>query len=197
MDKPRLTYLLLNRVNCTYRQRMHKTIAVFLLIWISAGAFIELPDQGIRPDNTVAMVRANYLYQFANNNNWPVDTKKGKFYVGILGDDDVFDIMAEKYGTKPIGSQTLDVIKCTEVSASKFMHVLFIDKSQKNDLAKFLKELKDKSTLIVTNWEGALAQGSHINFLNVEGTIRFEINKKGMEDKKITPGVKIIQWALQ
>jgi len=77
------------------------------------------------------------------------------------------------------------------------MHVVFIDKSKKSELAKCSKELKDKSTLIVTNWEGALSQGSHINLKNVDGTIRFELNKKGMEDKKITPGVKIIQWALQ
>ncbi len=166
-------------------------------MWFTAAAFSRWPEQGIPSDNTVAMIRANYLYQFANNNNWPNETKKGKFFVGIIGDQDVFEIMAEKYGTKPIGSQTLDVVSCADISSAKFMHVIFIDKSKKGELAKCAKELKDKSTLIVTNWEGALAQGAHINFKNVEGTIRFELNKKGMEDKKITPGVKIIQWALQ
>ncbi|HEY8403011.1 MAG TPA: YfiR family protein [Flavobacteriales bacterium] len=176
---------------------MIRRLIVFTVIWLTAAAFLGLPDQSIPSDNTVAMIRAHYLYQFANNNNWPNDTKKGKFYVGIMGDEDVFNIMAEKYGTKPIGSQTLDVVSCTEISASRYMHIIFIDKSKKHELAKCVKELKDKSTLIVTNWEGALTQGSHINFKNVDGTIRFELNKKGMEEKKITPGVKIIQWALQ
>jgi hypothetical protein len=31
----------------------------------------------------------------------------------------------------------------------------------------------------------------------MEGSIRFEINKEAMENKKITPGVKILQWAVQ
>jgi hypothetical protein len=68
---------------------------------------------------------------------------------------------------------------------------------KKNDLAKYVRDLKDKSTLIVTNWEGSIAQGAHINFKNMEGSIRFEINKEAMENKKITPGVKILQWAVQ
>lgn len=176
---------------------MHQRFAALALIFVLVVSFNWPPEQVIPGDNTVAMIRANYLYQFANNNNWPSETKKGKFYVGVMGDKDVFEIMAEKYGTKPIGSQTLDVVSCSEIPSSQYMHVIFIDKSKKNELAKCTKELKDKSTLIVTNWDGALAQGSHINFKNVDGTIRFELNKKAMEDKKITPGVKIIQWALQ
>ena len=183
-------------IACVLKEIMLGRFTLFASLLLVVASFSWNPEQGIKEDNTIAMIRANYLYQFANNNNWPNETKKGKFVVGVLGDKDVFDIMAEKYGTKPIGSQTLDVINCTEVSASKYMHVVFIDKSKKGELAKCAKELKDKSTLIVTNWEGALAQGSHINFKNIDGTIRFELNKKAMEEKKITPGVKIIQWAL-
>ena len=153
--------------------------------------------QNIPEDNTVAMIRANYLYQFANNNNWPAELKKGKFNVGILGNIDLFEIMSSRYGAKPIGSQTLDVLSLTEIPQSVTLHVLFIDKSRKVDLQRYVREVKDKSTLIVTNWEGALAQGAHINFKNIDGSIRFELNKQAMEEKKITPGIKILQWAIQ
>ncbi len=157
--------------------------------WISA--------QNIQPDNTVAMIRANYLYQFANYNNWPLESKSGKFYIGILGSTDLFEIASSKYGAKPIGNQTLEFLSLTNLPQSTYLHVLFIDKSWKNDFPRIVKELKDKSTLIVTNWEGALALGSHINFKNIDGSIRFEINKKAMDEKKITPGIKILQWAIQ
>lgn len=166
-----------------------------LLLSLGSGM---MRAQVIPEDNTIAMIRANYLYQFANNNNWPSDTKKGKFYVGILGNIDVFDIMSSKYGTKPIGSQTLDVIVLKEVpSANTQFHIIYIDKARKADLPKVLKEFKDKSTLIVTNWDGALAQGADINFRNIDGSIRFELSKSAMENKKITPGIKILQWAIQ
>jgi hypothetical protein len=75
--------------------------------------------------------------------------------------------------------------------------VLFVDRSKKAEIAKYVKEYKGKGTLVVTNWEGALAQGAHVNFLSIDGSIRFEMNKTGMQEAAITPGVKIVQWAIQ
>jgi hypothetical protein len=176
---------------------MHKTYFRLIILFILLSPAFRSAAQGIQSDNTVAMIRANYLYQFANYNNWPSDTKNGKFYIGILGNTDLYEIASAKYGAKPIGNQTLEFLSLTNLPQATYLHVLFIDKAMKNELPRIVKELKDKSTLIVTNWEGALATGSHINFKNIDGSIRFEINKKSMEDKKITPGIKILQWAIQ
>ncbi len=176
---------------------MFRLFILFITSLFLFGATNKVSAQGIPEDNTVAMIRSNYLYQFAMNNNWPADTKKGKFTVGIVGSQDVFEYMSAKYGTKPIGSQTLDILPISELPPNGIIHILFIDKSKKGDLPKYLRELKDKSTLIVTNWEGALGAGSHINFKNIDGSIRFELSKLSMEDKKITPGLKILQWAIQ
>ena len=153
--------------------------------------------QTIPDDNTVAIIRANYLYQFANNSDWPAEYKKGPFVVSVIGNSDVFDVMAAKYASKPIGSQLLSVIKGGEVNASQHVHVLFVDRSKKTEIARYVKDFKGKNTLIVTNWEGALAQGAQINFLSIDGSIRFEMNKAGMLESAITPGVKIVQWAIQ
>ena len=153
--------------------------------------------QTIPDDNTVAIIRANYLYQFANNNDWPAEQKKGPFVVGVVGNSDVFDIMAAKYASKPIGSQLLSVIMGNEVNTAQHVHVLFLDRSRKSEITRYVKDFKGRKTLIVTNWEGALAQGAHINFLSIDGSIRFEMNKAGMLESSITPGVKIVQWAIQ
>lgn len=153
--------------------------------------------QTIPEDNTVAIIRSNYLYQFANNNDWPSERKKGPFVVGVIGNSDVYDIMAAKYASKPIGSQLLSVIGANEVQTSPHVHVLFVDRSKKMDFTKYVKEFKEKNTLIVTNWEGALSQGAHINFVSIDGSIRFELNRAAMLESAIKPGVKILQWAIQ
>ncbi len=167
---------------------------LFVMLFVSSANFVA---QTIPDDNTVAIIRANYLYQFANNSDWPAEQKKGPFVVGIVGNSDVFDVMVAKYATKPIGSQLLTVISSNEVTTAQRVHVLFVDRSKKAELARYVKDFKGKNTLIVTNWEGALAQGAHINFLSIDGSIRFQMNKTGMLESAITPGVKIVQWAIQ
>jgi hypothetical protein len=153
--------------------------------------------QTIPDDNTVAIIRANYLYQFANYNDWPADRKKGPFSVAVIGNTDVYDIMSAKYAAKPIGSQLLTILSANEVATAAQVHVLFVDRSKKSEIAKYVRDYKGKNTLIVTNWEGALAQGAHINFLSIDGSIRFELSKTAMQEAAITPGVKILQWAIQ
>jgi hypothetical protein len=157
-----------------------------------SSLWAQLPD-----DDVVAMMKANYLYQFSNNNNWPSESKKGKFYVGILGNNGVYSVMLEKYGAKPIGSQTLEVLALTEVPSNQVIHILYVDKSRKADLPKIVKEYKDKNTLIVTSWDGGIAQGGQINFKMESGFLRYQMDRTAMENRKITPGIKIIQWAVQ
>jgi len=175
--------------------RKYSVLVVHLALWMLIPALTH--SQTIPEDNTVAIIRSNYLYQFANNNDWPAAKKKGPFVVGVVGNTDVFEIMASKYATKPIGSQVLTVLGGNEVATSPQVHVLFVDRSRKAEIAKYVKDFKGKSTLIVTNWEGALAQGAHINFIAIDGAIRFELNKAAMLEAAITPGVKILQWAIQ
>jgi hypothetical protein len=175
--------------------RTYSVLVVHLALWMLLPSVAH--GQTIPEDNTVAIIRSNYLYQFANNNDWPSVKKKGPFVVGIVGNTDVYEIMASKYATKPIGSQVLTVIAAGEVTTTPQVHVLFVDRSKKSEIAKYVKDFKDKNTLIVTNWEGALAQGAHINFIAIDGAIRFELNKAAMLEAAITPGVKILQWAIQ
>ena len=170
------------------------SLLLWALLLLSASGSLA---QSIPDDNTVAIIRANYLYQFSNYNDWPAENKKGPFVVGVIGNSDVFDIMVAKYASKPIGSQLLTVISAGEVLTSPHVHVLFVDRSKKSELAKYTKEFRGVSTLIVTNWEGALAQGAHINFLSIDGSIRFEMSKTAMIESAITPGMKILQWAIQ
>jgi hypothetical protein len=150
--------------------------------------------QKLDESDTRALIHANYLYQFATNCNWPAETKKGKFYIGVLGNPDVFNATKEKFGAKPVGNQTIEVVALTDIPTTQFFHIILIDKSKKAELAQANRDLKTKSTLILTNWEGALGSGSHINFKNVDNSVRYEMNENIIADRKITVGVKIVQW---
>jgi len=105
--------------------------------------------------------------------------------------------VVEKYGMKPVGAQTIEVQAWSDYKPGVNSHIVFIDKSRKNDVAKIMKEVKGKSTLVVTNWEGALGSGAAINFKTVDNSIRYELSEAALSEKKITPGNKILQWKVQ
>ena len=140
------------------------------------------------------MIQANFIYQFALNNNWPADARKGKFVVGVYGNPELFQQLKEKYGAKPIGSQVMEIVLVSDLNTAMNFHILFVDKSKKAELPKISKDYRDRSTLIVTNWDGALATGAQINFKSIDGNIRYELSAASMESRKITPGQKILQW---
>jgi hypothetical protein len=173
--------------------RILSYICLFMLLFCS----IESRAQSIATDNTVALIRANYLYQFASNINWPAEQKKGKFIIGVYGNDELAEVIRSKYASKPVGSQILDVAVLTEITPATNVQILFIDKVKKSDISKIVRDMKGKSTLLISNYDGALGQGLHINFKNIDGSIRYELNKDAMIAQQITPGIKIMQWATQ
>jgi hypothetical protein len=171
-----------------------KRIYLLLLLlawshWISA--------QQIDEGDSRAMIQANFIYQFAVNSNWPIEMKKGKFLIVVYGNDAVYKHVLEKYGMKPVGAQTIEVQSWSDYKSGVGSQIVFLDKSKKADFARIMKEVKGKSTLIVTNWEGALGSGAAINFKTVDNSIRYELSEAALLEKKITPGNKILQWKVQ
>ena len=162
-----------------------------IVLWISQEATCQKADES----DPRAMIQANFLYQFAANNNWPPEARKGKFVIGVVGQPDVYEHLREKYGSKPLGNQVIEVIELSELPPpGTFFHILFIDKTHKSELVKAYRDLKSKPTLLVANWEGAIQSGAQINFKTLDGNIRYQMNVQALEDRRITPGVKILQW---
>jgi YfiR/HmsC-like len=171
-----------------------KLIRHIVIIAVCTFVYTGMAAQQLDPSNTRVMIQANFLYQFALNNNWPANARTGKFVIAVYGNTDVYQQLKEKYGAKPIGSQVMEIIQVTDLNPDQQYHILFVDKSRKAELPRITKDFKDKSTLVVTNWDGGLQGGSQINFKTIDGNIRYELSQSAMESRKITPGQKILQW---
>ncbi len=172
---------------------MKRIYLLLLLLASSHWIFAQQIDEG----DSRAMIQANFIYQFAVNSNWPLEMKKGKFLIVVYGNDAVYKHVLEKYGMKPVGAQTIEVQSWSDYKPGVGSQIVFVDKSKKADFAKVIKEVKGKSTLVVTNWEGALGSGAAINFKSVDNSIRYELSEAALLEKKITPGNKILQWKVQ
>jgi hypothetical protein len=166
-------------------------ISMFLMGMIISH---ELLSQKIDESDTHAMMQANFLFQFANNSNWPNSMKTGSFKIYVVGNHAVYEHLQLKYGQQYIGKQPIEIMEYSANSNLDNIHVVFIDKSKKADWNTFQKSFKNKSTLLVSNWEGGLTSGSHINFKNVNGSVRYEMDEAAITERQIQAGLKIIQW---
>lgn len=174
---------------------MSKTILKLSLVLLGMFISFGLLAQKIDESDTRAMMEANFLYQFANNNQWPSSMKKGSFKIVIIGNEAVYTHFVSKYKNQTIGLQPIEVMQSNNAqSIPANTHLVFVDKTKKNDWGQIQKMLKEKSTLMVSNWEGALANGAHINFKSVNGSVRYELNEVAMNEDQIQPGIKIMQW---
>ena len=168
-------------------------ISMFLL-----GTFLStlVFSQKIDESDTHAMMEANFLFQFANNSNWPSTMKNGSFKICVIGSHAVYEHLQLKYGHQTVGKQPIEIIEANAQTKLDNAHLVFIDKSKKADWNNYMKALKNKSTLLVSNWDGALNSGAHINFKLLNGSVRYEMNEVAMNDDQIQAGLKIIQWKI-
>ncbi len=59
--------------------------------------------------------------------------------------------------------------------------ILFISASKKNELDAILKKIEHKNILTISDSEGFAHKGVAINFVIIEGKIKFEINNRALE----------------
>jgi hypothetical protein len=77
------------------------------------------------------------------------------------------------------------------------VHVLFLGKAETARLAQFTQAAQSRSILLVTESDGALAQGSIINFVMAERRVRFEIALDSAEKSRLKLSSRLLAVAQQ
>jgi hypothetical protein len=74
-------------------------------------------------------------------------------------------------------------------------HILFIDRSQNEQLDAVFAALKDRSVLTVGDFEGFARRGGIIRFVTVGNKIRLRVNLTAAQDAKLTISSKLLRPA--
>jgi hypothetical protein len=76
------------------------------------------------------------------------------------------------------------------------IHVLFIGRSQADRLGALIRTAHDRPILVTTDTEHAIAQGSMINFSNVDGHVRFEVGLGAAKQVGLTLSSRLLAVAV-
>lgn len=173
-------------------------LVLFFALTPMGRAQIEVAKTSLDDTDTRAIMKANFLFHFAASNEWPAEFKEGPFQMAIIGNGALHAELVDKYALKLIGSQPLEILAFEtpqDLNAGDFYHVIYYDKdaAQLKALSQFIDE---ESVMLVSDMQGALANGALINFVAVDNRIRFEIDVDRAAKKGVMIGNRILSWAV-
>jgi len=139
-----------------------------ILIIIFAGLMLNISAQ-----SNISSAQAMFIYNFTKLIENP--NKVGNYVIGFIGSSETYEQMLKLSAGRLIGNQSISVQKFNNASDISICQILFISSNKTKELSNILPKLQDKNTLIVTEKDGAINDGSAINFVVVNDRLKFEI----------------------
>lgn len=166
---------------------MKKTFLVMVMAYLFVNAS--------NAQTGIAKAQAMFIYNFSRLIEWPASYKTGSFVIGILGTGDIISELEAYTGGKRVGSQPIVVKQYREPAEVDKCHILFVSFSKTKELGQMVNLLRSKSTLIITEKNGAVEEGSAINFLLVGDRLKFEISQGNATKYGIKYSSKLTEMA--
>jgi hypothetical protein len=133
-----------------------------------------------------------FVYNFTKYFDWTENMKTGNFTIEVLGHKSVFDELTKLTVGKTVGNQPIVVKNLNSIEQIGVSHILFIGHWQSRMISELLKKTIGNNTLVISESEGMLSQGSAINFVIRDNNIKFEINMSNAKNKglKVDPRIR-------
>ncbi len=136
-------------------------------------------------ERPVHEIHSMLVFNFIKYIEWPEETKSGEFVIAIVGDKDVYNTITKFYGTRAIKGQSVKVVGIDDVNSLNNAHVIYISDDFSKQFDGIHEKFSGKPTLMITDKSGLGKKGSCINFKEINGRLKFEINQKSIESNNL------------
>ena len=145
----------------------------------------------LRNENTPAIIKASFVYNFAKLVGWPDKKSDGNFTIGILGEANLYKQIVEKYSGKQIGNQTIEIVQLLSPEQMPDLHILFISRATSDVTPTVSAKLNKNHTMIITEDDTGLSNGATLNFVVVDNQQKFEISETNAATQGLTIGMTL------
>jgi hypothetical protein len=132
------------------------------------------------------------MLSFAKGIQWPALAANEKFTIGVLEYPPLAAELTASAGSSKIGTRTLVVKEYSHADEVSNCQILFIPAYKARQLAQVLSRPGNSHMLIVTNKADLIQKGADVNFILMDGKLRYELNCKSIEKRgmKVSSNVK-------
>jgi hypothetical protein len=138
-----------------------------------------------------------YIYNFTKYIQWPTEKQKGDFVIGVVGKSSMIKELETMAQNRMVGAQKIVVKQIEGPSDAEGCHVLFIPANKSGMFTQFKTQLGGKPVLFVTEKNGLSKEGSDINFVLVDGKLKYEMNKSSLDKAGLKVMPDLMKLALQ
>lgn len=177
-------------IDCARRNYIMKKLILAFILILGFSSF-----SGARYFALDYKFHSVYIYNFTKYIQWP--SQGADIKISILGNQQeavkAFKAMAnaksgsgKQFSVKVINNPG-EIGKCD---------ILFVPGNYSNLASAAIEKLTGQNTLIITEKEGMIDQGSGINFVLVENKLKFELSKTNLDKAGLKVSSQLIQMAI-
>jgi hypothetical protein len=177
-----------------------RACAGVLLALVFALHAFGIPDVRAQAETDRALeqrVKAAFLYRFADFVVWPESAfakPDSPFVIAVVGADGVAEHLRTLTSGRTVGGRPIEIRRVGASDPVAAAHILFISGSDRARLREILRS-GPRNSLVVTEVDGALDQGSVINFVIAEDRVRFEISLESAEKRGLRLSSRLLAVA--
>jgi hypothetical protein len=172
------------------------SLSLLLFAVLGCSAFPRSTDAAAAPSED--QVEAVFVFNFSHFVEWPPQAfaaPSDPFIICILGSDPFGAHLDEVVRGEQINGHPLLVQRCHSVAEIERCQILFIDRSESGRIGQILAALNGRSTLTVSQADGAAEQGVMIQFAVEDSRVRLRINVESARAAGLTISSNLLRPA--
>lgn len=171
-------------------------IAGYCLVLAAWSAPGPEPDDAPQPEFGI---KAAFLYKFLSYVEWRPGTFRdasSPVVIGVMGANDVAESLRTLAAGRAVGDRPVQVRRMQPGDSLTDVHLLFIGHAESSRIAALATLAQQRGTLLVTDSEGALDEGSMINLLVRQSRVKFEVSLDAAEKGGLKLSSRLLGIAL-
>lgn len=124
-----------------------------------------------------------FIYNFSKYIKWPDAQNSGTFVIGVLGTSAIQKDLKSMAAAKKVNGLQIEVKQFRNIAELSSCHILYVSATESDKISQIISGTGNQPILIVTDQPGLAKKGAAINFVEVDGKIKFELNQKNAESR--------------
>jgi len=176
-------------------KRYISALLLMLLLFYGAGAITAHAEN----DEREYKLKAAFLLNFSKFTTWPNDvfTEPGQTFDFCVIGEDPFGAALDGLETKKVGGRQVRLHYAKSIAEAPKCHVMFISKSEQNDLLQLQGVTVGKPIVTVSDIQGFSRQGGIFEFITRSGRLAFVVNNRRATQNRLQINASLLNLAVE